>query len=259
MPDRDIIIGDVHGELDHLESLLEAVRGRYVRETLRFVFVGDLVDRGPDSAGVVGKVRRECTESAAICVLGNHDELFLQAIALHRRDLLSAAGVADEQTEPLVREYRFAPMLVLQHWIGQGGAETIRSYGGRPWHPETWDIPPEDVRFLATLPLAWGREGLVVSHARAGAAAIEAGTRNAATPWLVAPEHRHELLWNRSTPVDPPRAFHVSGHTPRETPFHRSPTDDAGGGIEIDTGCVFGNLLTAYDPVDDLVLQVRCG
>lgn len=67
MAARHIVIGDVHGCLRELEELLELVRpGR--REALWFL--GDLVDRGPDSAGVVRLVRR----LGASMVLGNHDE-----------------------------------------------------------------------------------------------------------------------------------------------------------------------------------------
>jgi hypothetical protein len=63
-----IVIGDVHGcleELDELLGLLGAAGGRH-----RLVFLGDLVDRGPDPVGVVRRVR----ELGAECVMGNHDE-----------------------------------------------------------------------------------------------------------------------------------------------------------------------------------------
>jgi hypothetical protein len=64
---RTITIGDVHGcldELDELVRLCAPVRGD------RLVFLGDLVDRGPDPAGVVRRVR----ELGAECLLGNHEE-----------------------------------------------------------------------------------------------------------------------------------------------------------------------------------------
>jgi hypothetical protein len=64
---RTIIIGDVHGCLKELESLLEVVRPTG-HDSLWFL--GDLVDRGPDSAGVVRLVRK----LNANLVLGNHDD-----------------------------------------------------------------------------------------------------------------------------------------------------------------------------------------
>jgi len=62
-----IVVGDVHGCLEELDELL-ALLGP--RRDHRLVFAGDLVDRGPDSVGVVRRVR----ELGADCVLGNHDE-----------------------------------------------------------------------------------------------------------------------------------------------------------------------------------------
>jgi bis(5'-nucleosyl)-tetraphosphatase (symmetrical) len=66
-----IVIGDVHGcieELDALLTLLSVKIGAPAREQL--VFVGDLMDRGPDPVGVVRRVR----ELGARAVMGNHDE-----------------------------------------------------------------------------------------------------------------------------------------------------------------------------------------
>jgi hypothetical protein len=60
-----IVIGDVHGCLEELDELLAAIGAGH-----RLVFLGDLVDRGPDPVGVVRRVR----ELGAECVMGNHDE-----------------------------------------------------------------------------------------------------------------------------------------------------------------------------------------
>jgi hypothetical protein len=65
---RTLVIGDVHGCLDELLALLDVVQ--YHQGADRLVFVGDLVDRGPDSIGVVRFVRQLGVE----CVLGNHEE-----------------------------------------------------------------------------------------------------------------------------------------------------------------------------------------
>jgi hypothetical protein len=73
--DRVDIIGDVHGEIDALRALLarlgcDAAHGRVERP---LVFVGDLVDRGPDSAAVVLLVRELVEAGVAQMVLGNHE------------------------------------------------------------------------------------------------------------------------------------------------------------------------------------------
>jgi hypothetical protein len=70
------LVGDVHGEIDALNTLLDRLgyppdgthpQGR------RLIFVGDLVDRGPDSPAVVERVRRFVESERAHCVLGNHE------------------------------------------------------------------------------------------------------------------------------------------------------------------------------------------
>jgi hypothetical protein len=69
------IVGDVHGELQGLERLLARLgydaEGRH--PSRRLVFVGDLVDRGPDSVGVVERVSAWVEAGRAQCVLGNHE------------------------------------------------------------------------------------------------------------------------------------------------------------------------------------------
>lgn len=70
------IVGDVHGELDALHSLLQQLGyspGGQHRDGRHLVFVGDLCDRGPDSPGVIELVQTLCANGQAQCVLGNHE------------------------------------------------------------------------------------------------------------------------------------------------------------------------------------------
>jgi hypothetical protein len=75
------IIGDVHGELDALNQLLEHLgydeRGEHPHGR-HLVFVGDLCDRGPDSPGVMRFVRSMVEAGNAQMVLGNHEISFLR-------------------------------------------------------------------------------------------------------------------------------------------------------------------------------------
>ena len=72
---RTLFIGDVHGCNDELGELLEVAQ--WNREKHRLVLVGDLVAKGPDSAGVVQRAR----ELGALAVLGNHDAHLLDVRA----------------------------------------------------------------------------------------------------------------------------------------------------------------------------------
>jgi hypothetical protein len=81
------IVGDVHGEIDALQTLLQRLgyspAGTHP-DGRRLVFVGDLVDRGPDSPAVVELVRRLIEAERAQCVLGNHELNIL--IGSHKPD-----------------------------------------------------------------------------------------------------------------------------------------------------------------------------
>ena len=85
LPDGPLdIIGDVHGELDALLALLHRLGVDPERpvSARTLVFVGDLVDRGPDSPGVVALVRRLVEAGVARCVVGNHELNLL--LGLHK-------------------------------------------------------------------------------------------------------------------------------------------------------------------------------
>jgi serine/threonine protein phosphatase 1 len=67
-------IGDIHGELGKLERLLD---GLPLAAGDRLVFLGDYVDRGPDSAGVVSRLLELRRQYDCVFLLGNHESMFL--------------------------------------------------------------------------------------------------------------------------------------------------------------------------------------
>lgn len=107
---RAYAIGDVHGRLDLLDELLAAIdldndRRRTARTHL--VMLGDLIDRGPDSCGVVERLRQfDLAGIELILLCGNHEEALLRVIAGER-------GVLDD-------------------WLTFGGSECLESYGVDP-------------------------------------------------------------------------------------------------------------------------------
>ena len=78
---RTFVIGDIHGDLDALEALLAKLP--MLRPTDNVVFLGDYVDRGPDSAGVIALIRETLPRripAKIIALRGNHEDAWLRVI-----------------------------------------------------------------------------------------------------------------------------------------------------------------------------------
>jgi hypothetical protein len=131
------IVGDVHGELQALQSLLGhlgyAADGRHPQGR-RLIFVGDLCDRGPDSPGVVRLVQRLVEAERAFAILGNHE---LNLLCRERKD-----G---------------------NDWFWDEGSERDRRY--EPTAKPTPAEQDEVLAFFGALPLALQRDDLRVVHA----------------------------------------------------------------------------------------------
>jgi serine/threonine protein phosphatase 1 len=107
---RAYAIGDVHGRLDLLEQLLDAIErdvaDRPQRKTA-LVFLGDLIDRGPDSRGVIERLRNFRHDRLKPYFLtGNHEEVLLRLLDGERG--------------------------ILENWLKYGGAQCMASYGFDP-------------------------------------------------------------------------------------------------------------------------------
>ncbi len=210
-------IGDVHGCLPELLELLEslgyAVSGLEITPPAgrTAVFLGDLTDRGPDSAGVLRLVMGMVASGAALCVPGNHDEKLARALdgkavkATHGLDVtLAELGAAGEAFAAEARAFigRLPSHLVLD------GGRVVAAHAGLPvqYHGRT--------------------SGRVRSFALYGDVD---GTYDA----LGLPVRR-DWAAGYSGP-----ALVVYGHTPVAAPVWINRT------VDIDTGCAFGGALTA--------------
>ena len=104
---RAYAVGDIHGRLDLLEQLLEKIHEDLERRPARkvlLIFVGDLIDRGPNSAQVVERLRTYGRPGVEpVFLLGNHEEVLLRVLK----------GEAD----------------LLAKWRSFGGKECLQSYG----------------------------------------------------------------------------------------------------------------------------------
>ncbi|MEB3182603.1 MAG: metallophosphoesterase family protein [Nostocaceae cyanobacterium] len=125
---RRIVIGDVHGHYQGLMSLLEAIAPAADDE---LYFLGDLIDRGPQSSQVVNFVKN----NSYPCLLGNHEQMLL--------DILTGGKV---------------PGSVVQAWLCSGGQATVASY-------EAATIPQEHLEWLSSLPIYLDLGDVWLAHA----------------------------------------------------------------------------------------------
>jgi serine/threonine protein phosphatase 1 len=215
----DYAIGDIHGCLDKVVRLLEVLR--YDPATDRLIFLGDYIDRGPDSKGVLDlMLRLQRDNPANMFLMGNHEDNFLTYIH---------AGMTDEGASHWLAEPFFAG----------GGVATLASYHPHlrdPYDPRLCHaIPPEHLTFLMELPLCWSNESYIAVHA---------GVR----PGIpLERQHANDLLRIRAPFLFTPHGLGkcvVFGHTPfREV---KREADKVG----IDTGACYATLgygrLTAF-------------
>ncbi|MFF4956347.1 polynucleotide kinase-phosphatase [Streptomyces sp. NPDC001222] len=207
------IIGDVHGCASELEALL--VRLGYVDGThpegRTAVFVGDLVDRGPDSPGVLRRVMSMVASGDALCVPGNHENKFGRH--LRGRNVQHTHGLAEtvaqmagesEEFRQQVREFIDG---LVSHYVLDGGRLVV-CHAGLPekYHGRT--------------------SGRVRSHALYGDTTGETDEFGLPVRYPWAEDYRG-------------RAAVVYGHTPVPEATWLNNT------ICVDTGAVFGGKLTA--------------
>jgi serine/threonine protein phosphatase 1 len=210
-PGRIFAIGDIHGCAEKLNTLLERLPPGWERDTL--VFLGDFIDRGPDSKQVIATLCRLRQQGIKVVgLLGNH--------------------------EYLLREYQHSGDPLLLPYLRANGIEaTLKSYGAVTQRglADLSFMPPAHRDFMASLLPYWETESFIFVHA-----GIMPGLPLAAHDLPTLCEKRGEFL---TTEIQVGKRV-IFGHTPFATPLV-TPTK-----IGIDTGAVYGNLLTAVELPD---------
>lgn len=214
---RYYAIGDIHGRLDLYEALIAAIEAEIALAPgldHRIVVLGDLVDRGPDSAGVVERTRQWQQTRNVRVLAGNHEEMFLTAF---------------EKPE------------ALRHFLKHGGRETLMSYGFTKAQFASLSI--EDI--FALLPR------IVPQQARDYIAGFEEMVRAGDYAFVhagidpsrpLSEQKRSDLLWIRERFLShdgPLEKVVVHGHTIFDAVM------DCGNRIGIDTGAFRSGVLTA--------------
>jgi len=219
---RCYVIGDIHGCLDELRYLVE---GLPLESGDRLVFLGDYVDRGPNSTGVLTYIlqlqKREDLE--LICLKGNHEDMFLAYLGLPGRhgDM----------------------------FLYNGGYATLISYGVNSKQSSldeiTSQISSDHIDFLKNLRMYFVMGRFICVHAGI----------NPSKP--LPKQNDTDLLWIRDEFIHNPHRLPytvIFGHTPRNTVLFDLPYK-----IGLDTGLVYGNKLSCLEIVDKVLYQIARG
>ena len=208
---RVYAVGDVHGCAGRLGALHARIAADVAaRPAGRIVLLhlGDYVDRGPDSAGVLERLLGPAPVPGAevVNLVGNHEVMMLDA--------------ADPRSHPGAMDF----------WLENGGAETLASYGARAEDRDPFArVPEAHLALLRRCPLRWAAGDFLFVHA---------GVRPGVP---LDRQDPFDLIWIRepflSWEGDLPLVV-VHGHSPTAAPAIRPHR------IGIDTGACFGGDLT---------------
>lgn len=200
-----IIIGDVHGAYKTLLALIAKLPSNE-----KICFVGDLIDRGPDSRSVVELVMK----SGYDCVMANHEHM-----------MLASLGLVEHNLYPSV-------------WYWNGASSTLDSYSNKEVSQEHLDWIKSLPKYLQYPDVVNDRgQSLFVSHAavRPYGPLTNYDLEKVLDTTVPYPAIDNTILWYRGTPARLENAFHVFGHTPTPNPII---TDYY---ANIDTGAVYKN------------------
>jgi serine/threonine protein phosphatase 1 len=214
-------IGDVHGEAEMLDRLHAAIFARHERNhsgaPLKLIHLGDYVDRGPDSCGVIETLMRleGRDDIETINLRGNHEQMMLEAY----EDGADHSGAR-------------------MHWLINGGDAALESYARRGFE----DPPQSHLRWLNDLPTLHlePKRNLVFVHA-----GVDPKTFPHCDPRI--------HLWTRSPRFYDPTRWDIGalkgwqvvhGHTPTRD-FRPQAAGAPARRFNLDTGAVYGGQLSA--------------
>lgn len=216
-----IAIGDIHGCLKPLQKLVSRLP-----ESEELVFLGDYIDRGPDSAGVVDYLISLASRRSCRFLKGNHEEMMLNAISSSQKIVM---------------------------WLFNGGEQTLKSYGVEPG---TWVDREDRGRFLERH--RDFMDGLEIYHEDQDNIFVHAGIDITISDMIR--QETRVLLWVRESFVQRIEQWEgkliVFGHTPTHTRgLKGKDIITAPRARGIDTGCCYGGYLTAYNSKTDELYQ----
>ncbi len=231
--ERIIAIGDLHGCYSPFADLMHSIS---FTDGDLVIFIGDYIDRGPESKRIIDElIRLRRTSSDIHCLKGNHEDM-----------LLGSAGYP-------------AVVKDLDTWLSNGGTSTLESYGADPadisrilYIRDKEEqaaavrniIPKNHLEFYRSLDLYMETENFFFCHAGVNPlSSIEEGKKNPQDLlWMRSHLNASRVVWKKTV---------VCGHTPLRSPLITEKL------ICIDTGLYYFGTLTAIDVLNRRIFQVR--
>lgn len=143
-----IAIGDVHGNLEALDDLLNRItRDITAKDTI--VFLGDYVDRGPDARGCIQRIIefQRTVEGRVVTLLGNHEEWLLRTHEDHTRH----SWLLGMEAFDTIRSYSEPAAVRLREEAEKAGAQLLTERTALPYEVFFKAVPKEHINFLTSL------------------------------------------------------------------------------------------------------------
>lgn len=209
------IIGDIHGQADMLERLLANIESRHEWKSPskngKIVYLGDYIDRGPDSLKVIDHVIKGIPDFSNVFLKGNHEQMLMEAM------------ISDDRN-------------VWNNWMSAGGERTLKSLGYDLFQSK-YDsallkdlLGPVRVEWLSKLHLTYQFDDIICVHA------------GLLPEVSISEQTEKDMLWIRKRFLQSNYDFGlgvVHGHTPEDAPVVKPNR------ICLDTGAGMGGELTA--------------
>ena len=232
---RTWVIPDIHGCLKTLRTLVEDMIVLRKDDTL--IFLGDIIDRGPNSKGVIDYVRKLEGSCSKVCVIrGNHEDYM-------------AKVYREEQEKKGIRKTLGLKSASYRAWLNLGGEETMDSFEV----DKVLDIPEEYILWIESLDFYLEWEKFLIVHAGFNFEAEDIFSDTLA------------MMWTREYNIDPEKLGDrkiVHGHLPVTLEFiYQSINSSSFQFIDLDNGVYmtekpgYGNLLALELNTMELLVQ----
>jgi len=232
---RTWVIPDVHGCILTLRTLVEELIALRKDDTL--IFLGDLIDRGPDSKGVIDYIRELSQKGIrTLMIKGNHEDYMVKVYRdeLSKRGIMKLFGIRSG---------------ILKEWMTHGGIETMKSFNAR----KITDIPIQYIEWIESFRyyLKWNK--FLIVHAGFNFKSDDIFTDT------------QSMMWVRDYTIIPEKLGKykiIHGHVPVSLDFiHQSIHSDTFRFIDLDNGVYitdkpgYGNLLALELSTLELLVQ----